>query len=203
VDPLNKEFCPDAGFVVGGRVENKTDFDSCIVDKVNHSDKYRTRHLAVDADSMKKKCNPDVGTDFGPKNIPVRILPVRRFVLENVVMVMVRDIDILVRILPVHLLVLEDVVMVVVEKDVVVVAGKDVVVVVVVVVVVDVVVVVGKYVVVVVVVGKDVVVVVVVGSLEFYWHSRNRVLYFVAKTWVMVVLVVVVACDGYRSCCGW
>jgi hypothetical protein len=55
---------------------------------------------------------------------------------------------------------------------------------------------------VVVVVGKDVVMV-MVGSLEFYWHSRNRVLYFVAKTWVMVVLVVVVACDGYRSCCGW
>jgi hypothetical protein len=65
VDPLNKEFYPDVGFVVGVRVENKTDFDSCIVDKVNHSDKYRTRHLAVDADSMKKKCNPDVGFVVG------------------------------------------------------------------------------------------------------------------------------------------
>jgi hypothetical protein len=44
---MNRESIP-VEFVVGVNVDNKTYFDECIVDMVNHFGKYRTRHFVVD-----------------------------------------------------------------------------------------------------------------------------------------------------------
>jgi hypothetical protein len=45
---MNRECIPDVEYVVGPCVDNKTYFDECIVDMVNHFGKYRTRHFVVE-----------------------------------------------------------------------------------------------------------------------------------------------------------
>jgi hypothetical protein len=45
---MNRESIPDVEYVVGVNVDNKTYFDECIVDMVNHYGKYRTRHFVVE-----------------------------------------------------------------------------------------------------------------------------------------------------------